>query len=125
MIKQSNETIQESGIRNLKFPSTALSSLKMSRDAQSHMRYKPSAGVQVRAEKFGLLFYNYRGPRLYFVPSKDLIDADFFSGRQTVSGLIKSICARKGWTRAEVGERIWQILAKLENKGLIYGQPIR
>ena len=36
------------------------------------------AGVQVREEKFGLLFYNYRGPRLYFVPSKDLIDADFW-----------------------------------------------
>ena len=88
----------------------------------SHIGYKLADGVQVREEKFGLLFYNYRGPRLYFVPSKDLIDADFFNGRQSVSGLIASICARKGWTRAGVGERITQILAKLEDKGLIDGQ---
>jgi putative mycofactocin binding protein MftB len=90
----------------------------------SHMGYKPAGGVQVREEKFGLLFYNYLGPRLYFVPSKDLIDVDFFNGRQSVSGLITSIRARKGWARAGVGERIAQVLAKLEDKGLIYGQSI-
>ena len=90
----------------------------------SHIGYKLADGVQVREEKFGLLFYNYRGPRLYFVPSKDLIDVDFFNGRQSVSGLIASICARKGWTRVGFGERIKQVLAKLEDKGLIYGQSI-
>jgi len=94
-------------------------------DMPSHRGYRPSDGVQVREEKFGLLFYNHQGPRLYFVPSKDLIDVDFFNGRQSVSGLIASICARKGWTRKRVGERITQILAKLEDKGLIHGQPIR
>ena len=124
MIMRGDVKKPEYGIRNLKFPAEVRFSLKMPRDAQSHMRYKPSDGVQVRAEKFGLLFYNYRGPRLYFVPSKDLIDADFFNGRQSFNSLVTSICARKGWTRAEVAERIWQILAKLENKGLIYGQPI-
>ena len=91
----------------------------------SHTGYRTADGVQVRQENFGLLFYNYRGPRLYFVPSKDLIDADFFNGRQSVSGLIASICARKGWASAAVGERITQILAKLEERGLIYGQSIR
>jgi putative mycofactocin binding protein MftB len=91
----------------------------------SHMGYRPADGVQVREEKFGLLFYNYRGPRLYFVPSKDLIDVDFFNGRQCISELITSICARKGWTKPEVGKRIAQILAQLEDKGLIHGQPIR
>ena len=111
-------------IRNLKSPSEARSSLKAPMGVPSHMGYKPADGVQVREEKFGLLFYNYRGPRLYFVPSKDLIDADFFNGRQSVSGLIASICARKGWTRAKVGERIIQILVKLEDKGLIHGQSI-
>jgi putative mycofactocin binding protein MftB len=89
------------------------------------MSFRPADGVQVREETFGLLFYNYRGPRLYFVPSKDLIEVDFFNGRQSVSGLIASICARKGWTRAKVEEKITQVLAKLEDKGLIYGQPIR
>ena len=91
----------------------------------SQIGYRPADGVQVREEIFGLLFYNYRGPRLYFVPSKDLIDVDFFNGRRSVSGLIASICARKGWRQGEVGERIRQVLAMLEDKGLIYGQPIR
>ena len=86
--------------------------------------YNLAEGVKVREEKFGLLFYNYQGPRLYFVPSKDLIDVDFFNGQQRVSDLIASICARKGWSKAEVDARITQILAKLEGKGLIYGQPI-
>ncbi|MGB9443313.1 MAG: mycofactocin biosynthesis chaperone MftB [Desulfobacterales bacterium] len=114
----------ESDIQNLKSISEVCSSLKAPVGVPSHMGYKLADGVQVREEKFGLLFYNYRGPRLYFVPSKDLIDVDFFNGRQRISGLIASICARKGWTRARVGERIMQILAKLEDKGLIDGQSI-
>jgi len=108
----------EADIHNLKSPSEVCSSLK------AHMGYKSAEGVQVREETFGLLFYNYRGPRLYFVPSKDLIDVDFFDGRQSVSGLIASICARKGWTRTQVGEKITQVLTKLEDKGLIRGQSI-
>jgi len=111
-------------IQNLKSPFEANPSPKAPVGVPSHMGYKLADGVQVREEKFGLLFYNYRGPRLYFVPSKDLIDVDFFYGRQSVSGLIASVCARKGWTKAQVGERITQVLAKLEDKGLIYGQSI-
>ena len=91
---------------------------------RSQKVYKLVTGVQVRKEAFGLLFYNYRGPRLYFVPSKDLIDVDFFDGCQRVSELIASICARKGWTKAQAEERITPVLAKLEDKGLIYGQQI-
>ena len=108
----------ESDIKNLKYASEDRTSPKL------HLGYKTADGVQVREEKFGLLFYNYRGPRLYFVPSKDLIDVDFFNGNQSVSRLITSICARKGWTTAEVGGKIRQILAKLEDKGLIHGQSI-
>ena len=125
MIKQSNATIQKSGIQNLKLPSAAHPALNLPGAIQSDMSYRPADGVQVREETFGLLFYDYRGPRLYFVPSKDLIDAVFFTGRQSVSELIASICARKECTKALVEERIRQVLAKLEDKGLIYGQPIR
>ena len=89
------------------------------------MGYKPADGVQVREETFGLLFYNYQGPRLYFVPSKDLIDVDFFNGRQNVGGLIASIRARKGCSSTQAGERIRRILAQLKDKGLIDEQPIR
>ncbi|MGC8659757.1 MAG: mycofactocin biosynthesis chaperone MftB, partial [Desulfomonilaceae bacterium] len=31
--------------------------------------YVLAPGVNVRPEKFGLLFYDYRGPRLYFLPT--------------------------------------------------------
>ncbi len=115
----------EARIQNLQLPSEAHSALESPGAVQSSMSFRPADGVQVREETFGLLFYDYRGPRLYFVPSKDLIDVGFFSGRQSVSELIASICARKECTKALVEERITQVLAKLEDKGLIYGQPIR
>ena len=125
MIERSDTINQKSKIKNQKLPSTAYSALNLTGAVQSDMSYRPADGVQVREETFGLLFYDYRGPRLYFVPSKDLIDAVFFTGRQSVSELIASICARKECTKALVEERIRQVLAKLEDKGLIYGQPIR
>ena len=115
----------EAAMQNLKFPSEGLPSHNLPGIGHPDRGYRLSAGVQVREESFGLLFYNYRGPRLYFVPTKDLIDVDFFNGRQGVGGLIASICARNGWSSAAVAKRITQILAKLEDKGLIYGQSIR
>ncbi len=115
----------EAEIQNPKLPLEVHSALKLQGHEQSHMGFKPAEGVQVRKEAFGLLFYDYRGPRLYFVPSKDLIDVGFFAGRQSVSGLIASICAQKDCTKALVEEKIIRVLAKLEDKGLIYGQPIR
>ncbi len=50
---------------------------------ESQSVYVLEEGVQVRREKFGLLFYDYRGPRLYFVPSKDLLEDGFFDGTQS------------------------------------------
>ncbi len=88
------------------------------------MSFKTTDGVQVREEAFGLLFYNYRGPRLFFVPSGDLIGADFFEGRQNVSDLIESISRRKGWTGIDICKKITMILNKLAKKGLIYEQSI-
>ena len=125
MIERSDTTNPKFKTQNSKFPLEALSALKLPGHEQLYMSFRPADGVQVREETFGLLFYDYRGPRLYFVPSKDLIDVGFFTGRQSVSELIASICARKECTKALVEERITQVLAKLEDKGLIYGQPIR
>ena len=81
-------------------------------------------GVQVRCEKFGLLFYNYRGPRLYFLPSRDLVDDHFFSGVQTLGELVSAIRARHNWPRPQIEERLGQIMNLLEAKGLIHGQSI-
>ncbi len=81
-------------------------------------------GVQVRREKFGLLFYNYRGPRLYFLPSQNLVDDHFFDGTQSLSELVNTIHARHHWPLSWIEERILQIMGQLEAKGLIHGQSI-
>jgi len=81
-------------------------------------------GVQVRREKFGLLFYDYRGPRLYFVPSGDLLDDDFFEGKYSSKQLVESICTEYGWPHVLVSEQVGRILAMLQRKGLIHEQPV-
>jgi len=82
-------------------------------------------GVQVRREGFGLLFYSCRGPRLYFLPSKNLIEESFFEGKETVRELVESIHAKYGLSISHVREKVNQILESLQRKGLIYEQPIR
>jgi hypothetical protein len=75
-------------------------------------------------EKFGLLFYDYRGPRLYFVPSKDLVGDGFFNGTHTTSELVESICAEHDWPRGLVSGKVNQILELLKTKDLIYEQSV-
>ena len=54
--------------------------------------YALAAGVQVRGEKFGLLFYNRKGPRLYFLSCGSLLSPEYFgSGRSLASWLRDSI----------------------------------
>lgn len=89
-----------------------------------HTIYNLNAGVQVRREVFGLLFYNYKGPRLYFVPSRDLIDPDFFNGRRTVGDLIEKIGDSHAWPIQWISDRVNQVLGLLEEKGLIHGQSV-
>ncbi len=86
--------------------------------------YRLNKGVQVRREKFGLLFYNYRGPRLYFLPSQELVEDDFFNGTQSLSELVSAIHARHHWPRPWIEERLGNIMGQLEAKGLIHGQSI-
>ena len=87
--------------------------------------YRLWDGVQVREEDFGLLFYDYRGPKLIFVPSKDLIPGDFFSGNSTTGALVESLCSRHGESyREPVRKQVDRILEILLSKGLIYEQPV-
>jgi putative mycofactocin binding protein MftB len=83
--------------------------------------YHLREGVQVREEKFGLLFYDYRGPRLYFVPTKNLIGNDFFDGSHTAEGLIESIRTRHRQSRQSSQQWVLQVLTMLEQKGLVHG----
>ncbi len=86
--------------------------------------FKLAKGVQVRKEVFGLLFYDYRGPRLYFVPSKDLITDSFFDGKQSIKDLTDALTTSTPSPRKQAQDQIEKILEMLENKGLINGQPV-
>jgi putative mycofactocin binding protein MftB len=86
--------------------------------------YHLREGVQVREEKFRLLFYDYRGPRLYFVPTKNLIGNDFFNGSQSAEGLIESIHTRHRQSRRASQQWVMQVLTELAQKGLIHEQSI-
>jgi len=103
--------------------SEALNSVPGSRRT-SLSTYRLADGVQVRREKFGLLFYNYRGPRLYFLPSKSLISDKFFDGQQTLGELVDAIQKKHALPRRQIRNHIDEILQLLEVKGLIHGQPI-
>jgi putative mycofactocin binding protein MftB len=82
-------------------------------------------GVQVRPEKFGLLFYCYTGPKLYFVPSTDLLDVGFFQGRQTLGELMAAVRQAREQPQEAVKQRLLTILNLLRSKGLVYEQPLR
>lgn len=87
--------------------------------------YRLAEGVQVRSEVFGLLFYDYRGPRLYFVPSRNLIGETFFEGEEPVAVLLERICAENPWPRERVRDQVERVLGKLEERGLVHEQSIR
>ncbi len=86
--------------------------------------YRLAAGVQVRNEVFGLLFYDYRGPRLYFVPSRNLMTDTFFEGRQSVGDLLDQLCDEMPWPRLQIAHQLGNVLTTLEGKGLIHGESI-
>ncbi len=86
--------------------------------------YNLNEGVQVRNERFGLLFYNYRGPRLYFVPTSDLMDAGFFSGKTSAGELIEKLCVTRQWPREWIEAKVKQVLQMLEKRGLIHGESL-
>lgn len=87
--------------------------------------FRLADGIQVRGEKFGLLFYNYRGPRIYFLSSRDLIGDDFFDGKHTIGQLVDSIRKEYGLPREKIRDGLETIFRTLETKGLIDGQSLR
>jgi putative mycofactocin binding protein MftB len=81
-------------------------------------------GVQVRREKFGLLFYDYKGPKIYFVASGGLVADDFFEGEKTLGQLADGLEKEHRLPRNNILTHLESLLEKLETKGLINGQPL-
>jgi putative mycofactocin binding protein MftB len=91
---------------------------------QTEKIYRLCEGVQVRKETFGLLFYNYRGPRLYFVPTKDSLQTEWFADDWKTEEIVKHITTANSWPQLWVENWVNRIIALLEIKGLIHGQSI-
>lgn len=86
--------------------------------------YRLHTGVQVRREAFGLLFYDYRGPRLYFLPTRELLSEHFFDGVQPLTEVARTIQSRHRWPRPKIDKFLVQTMNQLETKGLVHGQSI-
>lgn len=82
--------------------------------------YSLAKGIRVRDEKFGLLFYNPKGPKLTFVHSGSWIQADFFSGnaalRQWLRGRFPAVSDMK---ILQAENRLARVLSQLAERGLI------
>ena len=72
---------------------------------------------RVRKEKFGLLFYDLRGPKLLFVETGDLLDTGYFH----VEGASKDVFA--GTSHAE-RIRVDRLLKSLVVKGFLCEQSL-
>ena len=81
-------------------------------------RYKLAPGTQVRKEDFGLLFYTMAGPRLYFLPSGDLLADHFFNGAITLKQGLKQETSHVSISSARVSSLV-KALHQLKEKGVI------
>ena len=81
-------------------------------------------GVQVRKEDFGLLFYQYAGPKLFFVPSGDLVEESFFRDETTFDDLICFLRDSSECPDETIETRLSRLLSLLKSKDLVYEQSI-
>jgi putative mycofactocin binding protein MftB len=88
-------------------------------------RYRLCQGVQVRSESFGLLFYHYDGPKLYFVRSGDLVDEHFFAGQQSFGEIVDLLGETRGWPRETAQQQLAKLMQLLKTRGLVDEQPLR
>jgi putative mycofactocin binding protein MftB len=82
--------------------------------------YHLARGIRLRRERFGLLFYNPKGPKLVFVHSGALIQPEFFSGKIHLKKWIQNrfpTLSEEKILKAE--ERLSPVLSKLVEQGLI------
>jgi putative mycofactocin binding protein MftB len=87
-------------------------------------RYKLRMGVQVRSESFGLLFYHYDGPKLYFVNSKNLVDEHFFSGKFSIGDQVGVLKETRGWPKEAAQRQLSELMRLLKARGLVDEQPL-
>lgn len=77
--------------------------------------HRLNVGVQVRAEKKGLLFYYRKGPRLYFISSGELLTPDYFGSGCTLGDWLSGAGIRTPAIHTAISEA----LAGLVEKGVL------
>ncbi len=80
-------------------------------------RYVLHPDCRVRKEKFGLLFYDLKGPKLLFAETGDLLAPEFFKGGgDTEAVLTGRSCAERA--------RVERLLQSLSAKGFVCEQSL-
>jgi putative mycofactocin binding protein MftB len=80
-------------------------------------RYVLHPDCRVRQEKFGLLFYDLKGPKLLFAETGDLLAPEFFRGGGDMeTALAGRSCAEQA--------RVERLLQSLSAKGFICEQSL-
>jgi hypothetical protein len=78
-----------------------------------------AAGVRVRRESWGLLFYAPSRHKVLFVRSGDWLEPGHFDGTRAAADIVEDIAARTG-TAAEIVERtLSRLTARLAAERLI------
>ena len=109
MLMVSVEYIENKSLRQMK-PSQRL----------ARTSYSLAKGIRVRDEKFGLLFYNPKGPKLTFVHSGSWIQAEFFSGNAPLrQWLRRRFPAVSDMKILQAENRLATVLSQLAERGLI------
>jgi len=88
--------------------------MKAARD----LRYVLAPGTQVREEDFGLLFYNMKGPCLYFLSSGQMLDSSFFQGELSLEQWV-SLEEDERYVTQERIRGIKKSIDQLRDKGVI------
>jgi putative mycofactocin binding protein MftB len=81
--------------------------------AAAGIRLHPAC--RVRSEKFGLLFYDLRGPKLLFAETGALLEPDIFNGNEPVDAFLGQMDKRDQ-------NRVESLLVKLREKGYLSEQ---
>jgi hypothetical protein len=96
-----------------------------SSDRSPFHSYRLAHGVSVRREKFGLLFYNSKGPKLTFVRSGTWILPNFFLGELDLKKWIQTqFPALHEEEIIRIEERLLRVLSKLAEKELIVEKTV-
>jgi len=84
--------------------------------AAAGIRLHPAC--RARQERFGLLFYDSRGPRLLFAETGNLLPADFFTTVRDRDELPAGLASHEK-------KALQGFVAKLLEKGFLREQPLR